>query len=271
MKAKNILVNGSTSSQFISGLLLVLAASAKENIVLVVDNLVSKPYIDLTLEVLSLFGKTIHHQDYHYFYINPSEFSDPQTVEIIIESDWSSAAFWIAAATIRGSVALSGLNKKSNQADKIILDIIGKIGANIVWENDLLQISSSDLQAFDADLTDAPDLFPVLAILAASCKGQSKLTGLHRLIHKESNRAESITHLLAQLAVPFVIEQDTLVIQGVKSFNAIDYNCPNDHRMAMAAALASMRSEGRIQIMNAECVNKSYPDFWKDLAINEKF
>ncbi|MDI9320785.1 MAG: 3-phosphoshikimate 1-carboxyvinyltransferase [Phycisphaerales bacterium] len=271
LQAKSILVNGNLSSQFISGLLLALSASATESIILEVDNLVSKPYIDLTLEILSLFGKTIHHQNYHYFHINPSFFSVPQHIEITVESDWSSAAFWIAAATIKGSLVLSGLNQKSNQADKIMLHIIGKIGAKTLWENDVLKISSGDLNAFDADLTDAPDLFPVLAVLAACCDEQSKLTGLHRLAHKESNRAESITQLLAQLAVPFAVEQDTLIIQGVKYFNTIEYDCPNDHRMAMAAALASMRSEGRIQIMNAECVNKSYPDFWKDLTINGKF
>lgn len=268
LQAKNIVVNGNLSSQFISGLLLALSASATENIILEVDNLVSKPYIDLTLEVLSLFGKTIYHQDYRYFHIHPSTFSFPQTIEVTIESDWSSAAFWIAAATIQGSVALLGLNKKSNQADKIILDIIRKIGAKTLWENDVLKISSGDLNPFDANLTDAPDLFPVLAVLAACCHGQSKLTGLHRLIHKESNRAESISHLLAQLAVPFAVEQDTLIIQGVKSFNTIEYDCPNDHRMAMAAALAPLHSEGAIEIVNAECVNKSYPDFWKDCAIN---
>lgn len=268
LQAKNIVVNGNLSSQFISGLLLALSASATENIILEVDNLVSKPYIDLTLEVLSLFGKTIHHQDYRYFHIHPSTFSFPQTIEVTIESDWSSAAFWIAAATIQGSVALLGLNKKSNQADKIILDIIRKIGAKTLWENDVLKISSGDLNPFDANLTDAPDLFPVLAVLAACCHGQSKLTGLHRLIHKESNRAESISHLLAQLAVPFAVEQDTLIIQGVKSFNTIEYDCPNDHRMAMAAALAPLHSEGAIEIVNAECVHKSYPDFWKDCAIN---
>ena len=268
LQAKNIVVNGNLSSQFISGLLLALSASATENIILEVDNLVSKPYIDLTLEVLSLFGKTIHHHDYRYFHIHPSTFSFPQNIEVTIESDWSSAAFWIAAATIQGSVALLGLNKKSNQADIIILDIIGKIGAKTLWENDVLKISSGDLNPFDANLTDAPDLFPVLAVLAACCHGQSKLTGLHRLIHKESNRAESISHLLAQLAVPFAVEQDTLIIQGVKSFNTIEYDCPNDHRMAMAAALAPLHSEGAIEIVNAECVHKSYPDFWKDCAIN---
>jgi 3-phosphoshikimate 1-carboxyvinyltransferase len=264
--AKNITVDGSLSSQFISGLLFAFAQAATEKVILKVEGLVSKPYIDLSLEVLALFGKKIKHQHYQIFEIDPRLFSSQKTISLSVESDWSSAAFWVAAATIKGSVSLLGLNRNSNQADKIILEIAERVGAKIKWDENVLQVSSGNLNAFETDLNDAPDLFPILSVLAACCDGQSKISGLHRLIHKESNRAESITQLLSQLGVPFVIEQDTLIIQGTKSFNAIEYHCPNDHRMAMAAALASLRCDGAINILNAECVQKSYPDFWKDLC-----
>lgn len=265
LKAKNIKVDGSLSSQFISGLLFAFSHVATEKVSIEVVDLVSKPYIDLTLEVLTLFGKIIHHNNYQVFTINPDNFTEVGPVTISVESDWSAAAFWIAAATIKGAVALSGLNKNSFQADKMILEIVRNVGANVFWENDLLKISSGNLNAFDTDLTDAPDLFPVLAILAASCEGESRIKGVHRLVHKESNRAESIHNLLSQLCVSFSEEQDTLVIIGSAVFKPMQYNCPNDHRMAMAAALAAMNCTGAIEISNSECVQKSYPDFWKDL------
>lgn len=269
--AKNTTVDGSLSSQFISGLLFAFAQSATEKIILEVEGLVSKPYIDLSLEVLALFGKKIKHQRYQIFEIDPLLFSYQETISLSIESDWSSAAFWVAAATIKGSVSLLGLNRNSNQADKIILEIAERVGAKIKWDENVLHVSAGNLNAFETDLNDAPDLFPVLSVLAACCDGQSKISGLHRLIHKESNRAESITQLLSQLGVPFIVEQDTLIIQGTLSFNAIEYHCPNDHRMAMAAALANMHSEGEIKIVNAECVYKSYPDFWNELEMQKTF
>jgi 3-phosphoshikimate 1-carboxyvinyltransferase len=266
LQAKNIVVDGSLSSQFISGLLFAFAHAAKEKTEIEVKNLVSKPYIDLTLEVLALFGKKINHHNYEIFTIEPDSFYEVGVPDISIESDWSSAAFWIAAASISGALSLTGLNRKSAQADKIILEIVERVGASVNWENDILHINSGNLNAFNADLENAPDLFPVLAVLAACCNGDCKLTGLHRLIHKESNRAESITHLLSELGVPFSVELDTLIISGPTQLKSIQYNCPNDHRMAMAAALVSMRGTGVVEILNAECTDKSYPDFWKHIA-----
>lgn len=271
LKAKNIVVDGRFSSQLVSGLLLAFSNAATEKTEIKVLDLVSKPYLDLTLEVLELFGKKILHTNYQNFIIDPSSFIEKESIDITIEGDWSSAAFWIAAATIKGSVSLVGLNRNSTQADKIILDIVSRIGAQIVWEKEFLEISSGGLNAFEADLSDAPDLFPVLSIVAACCTGTSKLIGLHRLIHKESNRAESITDLLNRLGVIFSVYQDTLIIEGCPFFKTIRYECPNDHRMAMAAALTAMRSGGAIEIANAESVDKSYPDFWKRVSVHAKF
>lgn len=262
---QNMVVDGSLSSQFISGLLFAFSAVAKEKVCIEVKGLVSKPYIDLTLEMLSLFGKNIRNNNYHYFEIDPNNFSSKYSIELHVEGDWSSAAFWIAAATIKGSVVLSGLNSQSLQADKKIINIVHEVGASLMWQNDELHIQHKELKAFEADLTECPDLFPVLAVLAANCKGQSKLIGLHRLLHKESNRAESIARLLSLLGVAFVVQGDMLQIDGSEKLKAISYPCPNDHRMAMAAALASLNCEGNIIIENAECVHKSYPSFWNDL------
>ena len=265
LSPQNMVVDGSMSSQFISGLLFAFSAIAKEKVCIEVKGLVSKPYIDLTLEMLALFGKRIRNKYYRYFEIEPAFFSSKEAMDIQIEGDWSSAAFWIAAATIKGAVVLSGLNSNSLQADKKIWDIAQAVGASLAWQNDELHIHHKELKAFEADLTDCPDLFPVLAVLAACCKGQSTLVGLHRLIHKESDRAKSIAELLSQLGVAFVVKGDMLQIEGRETLKALAYQCPNDHRMAMAAALASLRCQGNIEIENAECIHKSYPKFWDDL------
>lgn len=271
LQPRNVTIDGSISSQFISGLLFAFCNAVNEKVTLEVANLTSKPYIDLTIEVLAHFGKNVKHSDYQFFEIDPKNFSTKKEIEITIEGDWSSAAFWIAAAAINGSVKLLGLQQHSVQADKVALDIAKKMGANVGWQNDELHISSNQLLGIEIDLSDSPDLFPVLAVLAACANGESRLKGLHRLIHKESNRAESIAHILAQLGVTFKIEKDTLIIKGQSNFFSLKYDCPNDHRMAMAAALASMRCEGIVTIENAECVAKSYPNFWNDLLLRSEY
>jgi 3-phosphoshikimate 1-carboxyvinyltransferase len=265
LKAKNILVDGSLSSQFISGLLFAFTTCAKEKATISVTDLTSKPYIDLSLEVLAKFGKPIVNNDYKFFDIDPSIFEEKNDIEVSIESDWSSAAFWIAAATISGAVSLSGLQQDSQQADKKILDVVQIIGANICWDNDLLIIRSNHLNAFEFDANDSPDLFPVLAVLAACCNGESSIKGVHRLIHKESNRSESIAYLLAKIGVLFRIEDNTLYIIGQKKFRSATINSHNDHRIVMAAALASMHCDSTIKIEDYHAVDKSYPEFINDL------
>lgn len=266
LQAKNLSVDGQLSSQFISGLLFALSAAATDNILLEVKDVVSKPYIDLSLDVLNRFGHQVQHTNYAQFYIEPNRQRQARHIDIIVEGDWSSAAFWLAAATINGSLSLAGLQKESLQADARMLDLIQAIGAKVNWADELLQVESNTLRAFDIDITDAPDLFPVLSVLAASCVGCSSLKGIHRLLYKESNRAESIAALLTQLEVIFDIIDDTLIIHGKDSFPAITYYCPNDHRMAMAAALAAMRTEAEMHLFQIECVRKSYPNFWEDIA-----
>lgn len=262
LQVQDITVDGSLSSQFISGILFAYAAAAKEAVQVTVTDLVSRPYIDLTLEVLTAFGKNITNDNYQRFIINPVVFRPANDIQLSIEGDWSSAVFWIAAASIKGSLILTGLEQESVQADKLILEIVQKAGAKLHWQNKKLQISADKLSAFEVDLTNAPDLFPVLAVLAACCKGNSSIKGLHRLVYKESNRAESIFTLLSLLEVDFFLEGDQMMICGKDSFPAINYINPNDHRMAMAGALAAMRCTGEISIHNAEAVEKSYPDFW---------
>ncbi|MBL7713277.1 MAG: 3-phosphoshikimate 1-carboxyvinyltransferase [Chitinophagaceae bacterium] len=259
---QDITVPGSLSSQFISGLLFAFAAAARQKVTLRVDKPVSTPYIDLSLQVLELFGKPVQQEGHRLFTIDPTHFTPAGELAVSVEGDWSSAAFWIAAASLSGSVTLTGLNEHSRQADRAILAVLQAAAGKLQWQGQDLQVQAADLCGFEADLTDAPDLFPVLSVLAAAAKGRSILKGVHRLAHKESDRARSISELLSLLQVSHAIEGDRLLIEGKEHFPAFTYVVPHDHRMAMAAALAALRADGPVSLGNAEAVDKSYPSFW---------
>lgn len=242
----DITVDGSMSSQFLSGLLITYAFAATKEVTITVNNLKSKPYIDLTLQVLQQFGKKITNDNYKSFTIIPSAIYND--VHINIEADWSAAANFIVAKAMGADIEINNLNTTSLQADKAITKVVTPT-------ND----------AFDFDATDCPDLFPILSIYAAKCHGESSITGLHRLMHKESNRAETIMAMLDELGVNYYIEDDALIIHGNATFKSCTINSFNDHRIVMAAAIAGIFAEGAITILQAEAVNKSYPAFFETL------
>lgn len=265
LKAKNVFIDGSLSSQFLTGILLVLAAAAKEPVTIDVRNLKSKPYIDLTLQVLELFGKKIVHDQYRYFHIDPSKFILKKEVAIHIESDWSSASYWLVGAAISGDVTLQNLSVASLQADKKIMEVLKIIGCNISVGAEI-NIAFATLKAFRFDATDCPDLFPILSVLAAYCEGVTEIKGLHRLVHKESDRVKSIQEMLQQFGVSFYVKEDSLFITGQKELNAAAINGYNDHRIVMAAAIGALRAKDAVTIYGAEAVSKSYPRFFEDLS-----
>ncbi len=259
-----ISLDASLSSQFLSGLLFALSYAAKEPLAINVSNLKSKPYVDLTLDVLKHFGKPITNDNYQHFLIDPAHFEKKQKVEIDIEGDWSGAANWLAAGCIAGtSITITGLNTESKQADKRILDLLQNAGARLDIQSDKITIERSSLQEFEFDATDCPDLFPILSILAACTEGESYIHGLHRLFHKESNRAESIGEMLQQFEVPYSIEDDSLCITGTETFPAATIDSYNDHRIVMAASIGALRTKGTVIINETEAVDKSYPDFFR--------
>lgn len=245
---QNISIDGSLSSQFLTGLLFAYAFAAKEAVTITVTNLNSKPYIDLTLDVLRQFGKNITNNSYQSFTIHPQS-ALHDDVELTIEADWSAASNFVVASAITNGIEIRHLNTPSLQADSAILQVVNK-----------------ERTAFDFDATDCPDLMPILAIYAGACNGTSIIRGTNRLIHKESNRITSTTALLDKLGVEFELGDNTIKITGVQQFKSCVVNSYNDHRIAMAAAIAALYADGDIKINQAEAVAKSYPDFFKDLA-----
>jgi 3-phosphoshikimate 1-carboxyvinyltransferase len=266
LKPASLFVDGSSSSQFISGLLFAFAYAATEKITIEVSDLKSKPYIDMTLQVLQHFGYKVSHHNYSLFTIEPvvKQNSD---VTIEIEGDWSSAAYLLAGAAISGSVTLTGLNMNSLQADRAILKALDTLGAQVVISEEHVSVQKSEkLKPFEFDATDCPDLFPILSVLAACCKGESYIKGVHRLFYKESNRLVSIGDMLQEFGIFFSIEDDTMVVEGRGGVEHATIDSYNDHRIVMAASVAGLRAAKPVVVTGAACVSKSYPGFFRDLS-----
>jgi len=261
LKGGKTIVDGSISSQFLTGLLFALPMAENDSVLQVID-LKSKPYIDLTIDVLSKFGIVIRHDDYKFFYIKGNQ--KYKATNYRIEGDWSSASFHIVGAAISGKVEIYGLDFNSKQADKMILDAVKSFGADVIKGENLI-IRKKNNQAFEFDATDCPDLFPPLAVLAAAARGKSRIKGVGRLTHKESNRALVIQKEFAKLGIEVEIEGDEMIINGgIPIGGQIISN--NDHRIAMAGALMSLISANPVTIIDSQAVNKSYPAFFEDFS-----
>jgi 3-phosphoshikimate 1-carboxyvinyltransferase len=263
---RDITIDGSLSSQFVSGLLYAFAFNTTKPITVKVNNLVSKPYIDLSLQVLRKFGINLMHERYEKFYFEGyNEHDNDRTV--YVEADWSIAAVWLVAGAITGDITLSGLNIHSTQADLAILKVLKQAGATVKIEGHSIQIKRADtLMAFNFNAVHCPDLIPILSVLAACCKGTSEIKGMNRLIHKESNRVESISAMLYHLGITFRVLDNSLFIDGVDYFEPAEIDSYNDHRIVMAASVAALRAEGAVVVKNAEAIAKSYPNFFQDLS-----
>lgn len=260
----NIEVDGSFSSQFITGLLLALPL-AKEDTTLHVRSAVSTPYIDMTIDTAKRFGVEImHHEgDYSEFYIEGGQKYTP--ADLAIEGDWSGASTMLVAGAISGRVTVKNLSTLSKQADTAICRALERAGAGIIIEGDSITVTKRRLRSFTFDATNSPDLFPALAALAAAAHGQSTIIGTQRLLHKESDRAETIRQEYEKLGIEVDIsEENVMKICGGEIHPATVFS-HNDHRIAMSLAVSALRCKGNVTIENAECVEKSYPTFFEDL------
>lgn len=259
-----IRVDGSISSQFITGLLLALPM-AEADTTLYVDSAVSTPYIDMTIDTAERFGVEIMHKsgDYSEFFIEGGQAYTP--TDISIEGDWSGASTMLVAGAIAGEVTVRNISTLSKQADTAICHALERAGAGIIIEQDSITVSKRPLTAFTFDATNCPDLFPALAALAAAAEGESRIIGTNRLLHKESDRAQTIREEYEKLGIEVDLSQENVMkIRGGEIQPATVFS-HDDHRIAMSLAVSALRCKGEIIIENAECVEKSYPDFFEDL------
>lgn len=260
---KDIEIDGSLSSQFLTGMLMAFGSKA-ENITIKVSDLKSKPYIDLTLNVMKAFGVEVENKNYEEFYFKLSGSSYKGTI-YTVEGDWSGAAFLLVAGAIAGNITVKGLDVFSTQADKKILEALMDCGCQLSIEPEQIEIGSAPLKPFHFNATECPDLFPPLVALASYCKGKSVIEGTSRLTHKESNRAITLQEEFAKMGVQIDLQDDLMIVHGGAKLKSGTVHSRHDHRIAMACAVAALKAEGDVTIEEAEAINKSYPDFYEHL------
>ena len=266
---KNITIDGSLSSQFLTGLLLAYAASNASDVSIKVTNLKSKPYIDLTLDVMKQFGlKVPENKNYEEFYFAAdTHHSSLITHHYTVEGDWSGAAFLLVAGAVAGNIVVKGLDVFSTQADKAVLQALMDCGCIISIQPEQIEIGPAPLKPFHFDATECPDLFPPLVALASYCNGKTVIEGTTRLTHKESNRAITLQEEFAKLGVTIELQDDLMIVHGGGGLKGATVHSRHDHRIAMACAVAGLKAEGDVTIEEAEAINKSYPDFYEHLRL----
>ena len=216
----------------------------------------------MTIQVLEDFGFVIENKNYTHFEVKPNQVGKGQ--DYIVEGDWSGASFHAVAGAIGGSVTLKNLNSESKQSDVLIVDAVEKAGAKVSRNGNDLQIESNELIPFEIDLTEAPDLFPPVCVLGLACHGISKVKGVSRLKHKESDRGLVLQTEFEKLGGRVELIGDEMWIHGNGRLNSGKMDSNNDHRIAMAGAIAALIADGAIQISNEMAINKSYPTFYED-------
>lgn len=270
LQPKNIEVDGSLSSQYLTGLLFAYAASDAKDVSIKVNNLKSKPYIALTLDVMKQFGLQVPENknfEEFIFYGTPTPNSELRTIDYTVEGDWSGGAFLLVAGAIAGPITVRGLDLMSTQSDKAIIDALTKAHAGMAMDSKGIKLHPAAMDAFEFDATDCPDLFPPLVVLAAYCKGKTFLKGVSRLIHKESNRALTLQDEFDKMGVTIDLEDDVMIVHGGGVVKGADVHSHHDHRIAMACAVAALKANSEMVIEEAQAVNKSYPDFYEHLKM----
>ncbi len=256
-------VRGDVSSQFLTGLLFALPLLKKDSVIEVTTPLESRGYINLTLDTLKLFGIHILEVD-QYFYIKGGQKYLP--INAFVEADYSQAAFWMVAGLIGDKIELTNLDPLSKQGDYKIVDIIRSMVGSISYDDvsRVYTVEPSETFGITIDLSQIPDLGPILMILAALSQNETTFTNASRLRIKESDRLDAMYQTLLKFGVDVKLSEDTMTIKGQKTLKGNQsFESFGDHRIVMAIAIAAIRADGPITILNAEVISKSYPKFFE--------
>ena len=262
LRPGNYEVAGNVSSQFISGLLFALPLLKKSSTLRILPPFESRPYVEMTMEVLADFGVHVYWDDEDDLLL---QIPAPQRYlnrEYTVEGDYSQAAFLAVLGALCGGIRLRELKPQSLQGDAVILDILRRCGADFGWEGDELVFRKSALTATTVDLAPCPDLGPILMVLAMFCKGTTIITNAGRLRLKESDRIASMQQELAKFGAVVQVDGDTIRIDGCRTIQPSVLSSHNDHRVAMSLAVAALAGGWQAVIRGAEAVAKSWPGFF---------
>lgn len=270
---------GNISSQFITGLLFALPLLEKDSLLHITTKLESAGYVELSMDVLRDFGidiQTTTDENDLITYIIPGRQQYTEPEGLAIEGDWSNAAFWLACGALGGNITCGGLKMDSSQRDRDIVRALTALGASVEISEDsdtgLASVTCSGpspadrLAGIELDVTQIPDLVPVLAAVMSAADGGSVITGARRLRIKESDRLETVRDFLSRLGADIKCLDDGLVINGMQELEGGEVSSHNDHRIAMAAAVASCICRKPVIIRGADAVKKSYPGFFSDFT-----
>jgi 3-phosphoshikimate 1-carboxyvinyltransferase len=253
---------GDVSSQFVSALLTVAPLAESPVKIQLTTRLESKPYVAMTVGAMRAFGVEAEHSGDMTRLTAPTK---PYTATTVtVEGDWSSASYPLAAGAVAGEATVKGLDPESPQADRAILPLLREMGAEAKTHGGAVTVKASRLRGIDVDLSDCPDLFPIVSALCAAAEGESRLTGLARLRLKESDRVAAMAEGLTRMGAEIRYDADTATIKG-GTLRGAAVDPWGDHRIAMSLAVLALRA-GEMRINDAGCVSKSYPGFWRDLA-----
>lgn len=256
-------VRGDVSSQFITGLLYALPLLNGESVINITTPLESKGYIDLTLDVLNKFGIIVEKAKNGYKIPGNQEY---KPFDYIVEGDFSQAAFYLVADMLGSEVSLKQMKLNSLQGDKKILNDIMDFGGLIYYDNELLSCKRRENKRARINFSQSPDLGPILSVLAALSRGKSKFVDVKRLRIKECDRVSAMEEELTKLGANVESSYDKMKFVGVDALHGAVVDAHKDHRIAMALAIAGTVCDGDVTILNAECVSKSYPNFFEDFA-----
>lgn len=255
-------LSGAVSSQYVSALLLVAPLTSEGLDLTVTGELVSRPYVDITLSVLTAFGIAHEREEYRRFRVPGGQVYRPRHYEI--EADASSASyFWAAAALTGGQVTITNLSLDSPQGDLDFLAVLGRMGCRLRSSPEGLTVEGGSLKGIEMDMAAMPDLVPTLAVLAAYAAGETVISGVAHLRYKESDRLAAMVTELRKMGVKAEETPDGLHIVGGNPQGA-EIDPHGDHRIAMSFAVAGLRTKG-VLIRDPDCVAKSFPDFWEYL------
>lgn len=262
LSAGSYQIDAGRSSQYVTGLLLALPLLEGDS-TLTVHGEASKAYIDITLDVLRDSCAEITQKGNTFFVRGGGYFVSGEKKA---EGDWSNAAFWMVAGLLGEEISIGNLNPMSRQGDRRSEALLREAGGNLSWENGRLVVKPSELHGISFDADDIPDAVPAMSVALASAKGTSVITGVKRLRIKESDRLVAVMDMLTRLGVPvsYIEREDALRIEGVPRFTGGTLSSYNDHRLAMAGAVAAIRAAEPVAIEGAEAVKKSYPAFFAD-------
>lgn len=262
-------IRGDVSSQFISGLLFATPEACKDTEIVVTTPLESKPYVTMTMEVLRDHGVEVETSpDYGRFKVPCGQAFAP--FDHVIAGDYSSAAFLLAAASITDSrVKVANLQRATLQGDRVIVDLLKDMGSQVREGKDHVEVQGvkRGLKGITIDVRDVPDLAPICAVLACLAQGETVIGGAKRLRFKESDRLASVSDELRKMGGKIREFEDGLIIEGGNKLHGAELYSHNDHRIAMACAVAALRAEGSTIVHGIECVSKSYPNFLLDMTM----